>query len=86
MAGTDLVVSFHGTGTSSEPYPNDAPSSYSGPERLRPPNTPEILEAVVLCELEAIVEWVLVLRDQRPFRVTTLADPARIVVDLERRR
>jgi hypothetical protein len=86
VKGTDLVVSFHGTGTSSEPYPNDAPRSYTGAERIRPRNTPQILEAVFFCELEAIVEWVLVLRDQRPFRVTTLTDPPRIVIDVERRR
>jgi hypothetical protein len=42
------------------------------------------VEAVLYCEFEATVEWVLVLRERRRFRVTTLTGPPRIVIDVER--
>jgi hypothetical protein len=84
--GADLVLSFHGTGTHEGVYPDLGRQSYTGRERIRPTSTNEIVEAVHYCEFEATVEWVLVIRERRPFRVTTLTDPPRIVVDVERRR
>ena len=84
--GADLVVSLHGTGTSEGVDPGSGRRSYTGPERVRPTSTNEILEAVLYCEFEATVEWVLVLRERRRFRVTTLTGPPRIVIDVERRR
>jgi hypothetical protein len=84
--GADLVVSLHGTGTSEGVDPGSGPRSYTGRERIRPTSTKELVEAVLYCEFEATVEWVLVIRERRPFRVATLADPPRIVVDVERQR
>jgi hypothetical protein len=84
--GADLVVSLHGTGTSEGVDPGSGRRSYTGRERVRPTSTDEIVEAVLYCELEATVEWVLVLRERRRFRVTTLTGPPRIVIDVERRR
>jgi hypothetical protein len=83
--GADLVASFHGTGTHEGVYPDLGRRSYTGRERIRPASTEGILEAVLYCEFEATVEWVLVVRDRRPFRVSTLADPPRIVVDVGHR-
>ncbi len=82
--GADLVVSFHGTGTTELPD-GKGPRSYTGRERIRPESTNEILEAVFFCEFEATMEWVLVMRDKRPFRLTTLSDPPRVVLDVQRR-
>ncbi len=84
--GADLVVSLHGTGTSDGVPPDIGRRSYTGGERIQPTGTNEMLEAVLYCEFEATVEWVLVLREELPFRVKRLTDPPRIVVDVERRR
>ena len=84
--GADLVVSLHGTGTAEGVDPGSGRRSYTGSERVRPTSTNEIVEAVLYCEFEATVEWVLVLRERQPFRVTTFTDPPRIVIDVERRR
>jgi hypothetical protein len=80
--GVDLVVSFHGTGTSELPE-GKGRQSYTGRERIRPETTKEIVEAVFFYEFEATVEWVLVLRQQRPFRLTTVDDPPRVVLDIQ---
>lgn len=74
--GADLVVSLHGTGTTED-------VSSTGRGRIRPTSTEEILEAVLFCEFEATVEWVLVIREKRPFRITTLSDPPRLLVDVQ---
>lgn len=83
--GADLVVSLHGTGTSEGVYPDLGRRSYTGRDRVRPTSTTEIREAVFFCEFEATVEWVLVIRERRPFRVTILSDPPRLSVDVQRR-
>jgi hypothetical protein len=81
--GADLVVSLHGTGTTEGVYPNLGRRSYTGRERVRTTSTKEIREAVFFCEFEATVEWVLVIREKRPFRITTLSDPPRLLVDVQ---
>jgi hypothetical protein len=43
-----------------------------------------ITEAVQICDFEAIVEWAIGTPTERPFRVTTLSNPNRIVVDILR--
>ena len=86
VEGADLVISFHGTGTTAGPNPNQGPRSYTGAKRIRPESTTEILEAAFFCELEATVEWVIVVHDQRRFPVAALADPPRLILDVERGR
>jgi hypothetical protein len=46
VKGADLVVSFHGTGTTTGPNPHEGPRSYAGTQRIRPESTTEILEAI----------------------------------------
>lgn len=36
------------------------------------------------CDFEAVVTWVLGVSSSRPFRVTELSEPTRLVVDVER--
>jgi hypothetical protein len=36
----------------------------------------------VVCDFEAVFEWIVGLDDTRPFAVSTLADPARLVIDI----
>lgn len=82
LPGADLVVSFHGTGTSEDPSSDSARRSYTGRSRLRPTSTEQVVEAVLFCEFEATLDWLLVIGDRRPFRVTTLDGPPRLVLDV----
>lgn len=57
--------------------------TYRGPSRLRPPNTPAVVEVVEAGDFEAVLRWVVGSRRLVPFTVTTLPGPSRVVVDLE---
>jgi hypothetical protein len=56
---------------------------YIGPRRLEGSDagTPEVAELVRLGDFEAVLTWAIGLADRVDFRVTTLSDPARLVVD-----
>ncbi len=56
--------------------------SYSGPARLTPSDTTYAREAARAGDFEAILTWVVGLDEARPFKVTTLADPTRLAVDI----
>ena len=53
---------------------------YTGPRRLPGPGTP-VQEIVRTGDFEAVLTWAVGLSERVPFRVLTLEDPARIVVD-----
>jgi hypothetical protein len=57
-----------------------APRTYTGPHRLAP-GTPEVVELARTGGFEGVLTWAAGLRDRVDFRVTTLAAPARLVVD-----
>jgi hypothetical protein len=57
-----------------------APLTYRGPMRFNP-GTPEISELVRTGGFEGVLTWVAGLRDRVDFRVTTLREPPRLVVD-----
>ena len=54
-------------------------------ERRRTAGLPLALEMVQTCDFEAVVTWVIAVSSPEPFRVTRLASPPRIVVDIRRR-
>jgi hypothetical protein len=54
-------------------------------ERRRTAGLPIVLEMVQTCDFEAVVTWVLAVSSPEPFRVTRLASPPRVVVDIRRR-
>lgn len=56
--------------------------SYNGPTRLNPSDTMYAREAVRTGDFEAILTWVVGLDEVRDFKVSTLADPTRVVVDI----
>ena len=58
----------------------DAPPTYTGPARIVP-TTPEVAELVRSGGFEGVLTWAVGLRDRVDFRVTTLTDPPRLVVD-----
>lgn len=56
---------------------------YTGPRRItgKQAGTSVIREAVQISDFEAVLMWAVGLEDRVDFRVTTLEDPARLVVD-----
>jgi hypothetical protein len=54
-------------------------------ERRHAVGLPVVEELVRTCDFEAVVTWVLAASSPEPFRVTRLADPPRVVVDVRRR-
>jgi hypothetical protein len=58
-----------------------ARQTYTGPRRIDPA-TAVLTEIVRVTDFEANLDWVIGVRELRPFRVFTLADPARLVVDV----
>lgn len=56
----------------------DAP----GADRQKSPGLPVLEEAVLVCDAEGAVEWVLGLKETNRYRVLELTDPARLVVDV----
>jgi hypothetical protein len=58
-----------------------APRTYTGPNRLRP-DTQAVVELVRTGGFESVLTWAVGLDEKRPFRVTRLDDPARIVIDV----
>ncbi|MGH9033567.1 MAG: AMIN-like domain-containing (lipo)protein [Acidimicrobiia bacterium] len=56
--------------------------SYTGPTEFTPSDTAQIREVVRTGDFEALLTWVVGLDEQRPFTVTTLQDPTRVVVDI----
>jgi hypothetical protein len=58
-----------------------APRTYTGPTRISP-STPEVAQLVRTGGFEGVLTWVVGVRDRVDFRVMTLHNPARLVVDL----
>ena len=59
-----------------------APPTYTGPNRFSPETT-AVVELVSVGGFEAVLTWAIGIDRERPFRVTTLADPPRIVIDVD---
>ncbi len=58
-------------------------ATYKGPKRLTSESTVEITSVVSSGDFEAVLSWAVGLRHEVPFRVTTLENPARLVVDFQ---
>jgi hypothetical protein len=59
----------------------DAAETYTGPRDISLDGT-VLKHMKVVCDFEAVFEWIVGLDDTRPFAVSTLADPARLVIDI----
>jgi hypothetical protein len=55
---------------------------YHGPTRITPTNVSHIEELVMLGDCESVTTWAIGVDQQRPFAVTTLASPPRLVLDI----
>lgn len=59
-----------------------APRTYTGPQRFTPTTT-AVAELVRTGGFEAVLTWAAGVDEQRPFLVSTLDDPARLVIDVK---
>ncbi|HLF71300.1 MAG TPA: hypothetical protein VI759_04040 [Dehalococcoidia bacterium] len=78
IAGTAyLMVHFDGAAGYDENYqPTGAPSELKGPG-------PSILEAKKICDFEATLVWAIGTSGERPYTVTLLDNPPRVVIDVK---
>lgn len=53
--------------------------------RALQPRYPTVRALTLNCDFEGVVSWVVGLSERKPFRVSTLGAPARLVVDVESR-
>lgn len=58
-----------------------APRTYLGPQRFTP-DAAVVAELVRTGGFEAVLTWAVGVDERRPFKVTRLASPARIVIDI----
>ena len=61
--------------------PNTGASTYVGPLELKPA-LPSILEAERVGDFEGVLSWALGLSEEADFRVLTLEDPLRLIIDV----
>jgi hypothetical protein len=61
-------------------FPADG-SGYTGSRRIAA-DTTQVAELVQRGDFEAVLSWVIGTRSQVPFRVSTLLDPPRLVIDV----
>ncbi|HSB86672.1 MAG TPA: hypothetical protein VLD86_10195, partial [Ilumatobacteraceae bacterium] len=55
---------------------------YQGATRITPTNVSHIEELVMLGNFESVTTWAIGVDERRPFRVTVLDGPPRLVVDI----
>jgi len=60
----------------------DAPPTYTGPTSLEAAGSTRIQQIRRTGDFEGYITWVIGLDRQRPFKVTTGDDPARVIVDV----
>ena len=59
-----------------------APRTYTGPQRFTPTTT-AVVELVRTGGFEAVLTWAVGVDEERPFLVSTLESPARLVIDVK---
>ena len=81
VAGNAVLQVRMEPGATADLSGGDVRRTYTGPNRVRG-DTTAVTEAVKTGDFEAVLTWVIGVRDTTDFRVTTLSNPARLVVDL----
>ncbi|HYD51726.1 MAG TPA: hypothetical protein VEA99_03825, partial [Gemmatimonadaceae bacterium] len=79
VGGTALVVQF--SGADAHRFEGERASSTIA-DRDRRPGLPLVKQLRQICDFEAEVMWMIGLPARREYRVSTLAAPPRVVVDV----
>lgn len=79
-----ILVTLRGatTDTTFQTAEGATPSSYTGPRRLLP-DLPSVMEVRLVGDFEAVLSAAIGVDHQVPFRVFTLTNPTRVVVDVQ---
>ena len=80
VAGSHVVLIRMENALDADLSKESAPLTYTGPQRFTP-GTPQVAELVRAGGFEGVLTWAVGLQDRVDFRVTTLEDPARLVVN-----
>lgn len=81
-ASLHVVLRGATTDTTFQATEGSTPSSYTGPRRLLP-DLPSIKEVRVIGDFEAVLSFGVGIDHKVPFRVFTLTNPTRVVVDVQ---
>lgn len=65
-----------------DPSRPGAPRTYNGPDRMQPPDAVRIREVRRVSQFEGVQTWAVGLDARRPFTVSVLGSPARLVIDV----
>jgi len=82
-SGADVAVSGGGhiaVRLSAAAHNEAGQTTYVGPKRI--PGRGSVTEVVMLGDFEGVVSWVIGTTADRPFRVFSLQNPARVVIDI----
>lgn len=79
-----ILVTLRGetTDTTFQTVEGATPSSYTGPRRMLP-DLPSVMEVRLVGDFEAVLSAAIGVDHQVPFRVFTLKNPTRVVVDVQ---
>ena len=77
----NFVLEFHMQQASGFNQDTGQPT-YTGPKQIQPAGTRAVGELKQVEDFEAVLTWAAGLKAQVPFRVSTLASPPRVVIDL----
>ncbi|HEV7535574.1 MAG TPA: hypothetical protein VGP90_08065 [Acidimicrobiia bacterium] len=78
----DAHLVVHLSAQSADLTKADAPPTYTGPTSLEAAGATRIQQIRKTGDFEGYITWVIGLDKQRPFKVTTQDDPARVVIDI----
>ena len=78
----DAHLVVHLSAQSADLTKADAPPTYTGPTSFQAAGSTRILQIRKTGDFEGYITWVLGLDKQRPFKVTTQENPARVIVDV----
>ncbi len=81
LAGTHFLLIRLEPASSIDQETTPITDTYTGPDRVTG-NTAVVREAVLTGDFEAVMSWALGIDGQRPFTVTTLSSPPRLVIDV----
>ncbi len=81
MKGTAALVVRMEPALDADLTQESAPRTYLGPQRFTP-GTAVVAELVRTGGFESVLTWAVGVDERRPFKVTRLESPARIVIDV----
>ncbi len=64
-----------------DPLSESGEPVYKGPRDIEA-DGPVLKHIKVICDYEAVFEWIIALDEERPFDVVAMSDPARLVIDI----